>query len=146
MYLVWIWMFVGASLVIFKAPEAFVPDPETSQLFPDFDVPNQVAITAVALIDFGLSFLLPRVLLARVSSFRGGRNAEKSISRLYWVSRVIGWALAQGITLMGIVLTVFTRSDRIMLPFFALTLLSLLLNGPKEKERNELLRRGGVRI
>jgi hypothetical protein len=134
-------MFVGSCVIAFFAVTRLAEPVQSSQFFPDFSNPPQVAFTAVSVIDFVMAIFLPKLFLNGLSRLRDKPDAEAQARNTYFVSRIISWSIAISITMMGFALTVMIHSNRIVLPFLAISWLSLFMNRADEENFKQMLRK-----
>ncbi len=145
-----IWGAILASSFVLTGVAMFqlAADPESSRMFPSAETAIEIPLAGMAVLMFLVSFALPKFLLGRIPTYVALRNdptsAETTIWTQYFLAKIIGFALAESCVLYGVALTASIRSDRIVLPFFALTLISLLANRPQTSEVTEISRKCGL--
>lgn len=145
-----IWGAILASSVILAGVAMFhlAAVPESSRLFPSTESPLELPLAGMAVMMFVVSFVLPKFLISRIPAhvaLRGDpASSEATIATQYSMAKIIGFALAESCVLYGVALTATLKSDRIVLPFFALTVISLLANRPQASEVKEIERNCGI--
>lgn len=145
-----IWGAILASSIVLAGVAMFklAGVPESSRLFPSTESPLELPLAGMAVMMFVVSFVLPKFLMGRIPAYvalhKSPNGDETTIWGQYSVAQIIGFALAESCVLYGVVLTAAIKSDRIVLPFFALTLVSLLANRPQAADVKEIKRRCGV--
>ncbi len=139
----WAWGAILASsgvfvFIAFRQAEGNATSP---RLFPNFQNPLELALSTMALAMFIASFAVPRMMLLRLERMKKRPDGSKMGITTYLIAKIVSFALAQSCVLYGLVLTMILRTDRIVLPFFALTVISLLANRPSLEEWQALRKR-----
>lgn len=145
-----IWGAILASSVVLAGVAIFhlAAVPESSRLLPSTENSLELPLAGMAVMMFVVSFGLPKFLMGRIPAYvalhANPATAETTIWTQYSMAKIIGFALAESCVLYGVALTATIKSDRIVLPFLALTVISLLANRPQASEVQEIERKCGI--
>ncbi len=142
--LIWLAIFISASGIAATAIVVFAKEPSSSQFFPSLTNPTQLLMGGLSLVTCALSFIVPTFILTQIAGVRTSPDAERTATSIYFVSRVVSFALAEASTLMGLTLTIFAHSDRIVIPGYILTVISLIANRPSGSHYRSILKHHGI--
>jgi hypothetical protein len=106
------------------------------------DSPLKVVLPFIALVDYGLSFVLPRALVSRAAAQLPAVPSDADILKASAPGLIIQYALLEFVTLLGLVHAMVVQNPNAGLPYAALGILGTLMARPTpERLRGWCLRR-----